>query len=244
MNETIQNRIIELFPKEKNAILNLFDMDKIDKFYNFLLTYKDIGGFFSKSNEDLIIDRHLIESIYHIYKIHGVLNVSRETEIADVGTGPGLPGFLFACLKETPKLVALIDSQKKKLQLLEEYIPNHYTDLKVKFYYQRVEEIKGSYDIVVSRSSVPYPWTTEIVFNLVKKNGFFVPFLAKKNYDLALESKIIKESGMSISSEIELKELNFLGERHIKFLKKINKPKHSVPRKWKIIKGEIDEKKG
>lgn len=244
----IQNRILELFPKESESIIEIFDFHILEHYYEFLIENNELGGFFSKSDESLILDRHIIESVYHIYKIQEFLNVSRETEIADVGTGPGLPGFIFACLKERPKL-ALIDSQRKRLQFLEEFLCKNgveptSTGKKIQFIYQRAEEVLTSFDCVVSRSSVPYPWTAEVVAKLVKKNGYFIPFLARQNYDLDLEMKILKNSGFQVVQELELKELHFLGQRHIKFLKKMNKTKHSIPRKWKIIKREIEEKNG
>lgn len=153
--------------------------------------------------------------------------------MGDAGTGPGIPGFFFRCLKEYP-VVVLIDSQKRKLSHTENFVrSNRITDLKFQFI--RAEESKLSLNYVVSRGFIPYPYSVEVVSNLIKIEGTYVPFLGKHDIDAKLEEKVLSYSGFRLESSEDLSSLEFLGMRHIKFLKKISSPRHGYPRAWKDI---------
>ncbi|EMO10620.1 rRNA small subunit methyltransferase G domain protein [Leptospira borgpetersenii str. Noumea 25] len=142
----------------------------------------------------------------------------------------------FRCLKEHP-VVVLIDSQKRKLSHTESFVrSNRITDLKFQFI--RTEESKLSLNYVVSRGFIPYPYSVEAVSNLIKIGGTYVPFLGKHDIDVKLEEKVLSYSGFRLESSEDLSSLEFLGMRHIKFLKKISSPRHGYPRTWKDISKE------
>lgn len=235
--------ILEQFPISGEDIVELFDFNLIEVYNQFLIDKNLEGGFFSKKDSDLILTRHIVESIYFVYSLVGNEFVSRETKLLDVGTGPGLPGFLFLCLKECPR-VFLMDSAKRKLGLLEEWWKTAKKDFPAKnlqFKYERGEESKGKYDIVVMRASVPYPFSVEVVTNLVTTGGLFCPFLAREQDWKKKEEEILSNSGFILEGILELEELSFLGARQIKVLKKLCPPKHGFPRDWKILSKEIKE---
>ena len=234
----LESRIAELFPEEKNQIIEAFHLPLIEKYYTFLLNKNEEGGFFSKNDTPLILDRHVIESIYHVYQIQKLKSVSRETSLCDAGTGPGLPGTLFYCLKNKPQ-VTLLDSQKRKLQHLEKFsIEMNFKD-SLFFLYARMEDVKKKYDIVVMRSTIPYPWSIEMCSGIVKNGGTFIPFLGKKNVHIEIENDLMDKFGFKLEREIQLPSLHFLGERSVKFLKKIEFRKDSFPRQWSVIQKEI-----
>ncbi|MCK6379947.1 MAG: class I SAM-dependent methyltransferase [Leptospiraceae bacterium] len=235
--DLILQRLSELFPEEKNEIETKFDFNKILKFYEFLQKENLRGGFFSKKDTENILERHLIESIYHVYRIVKEVSVSRETKLADVGTGPGLPGFLFYCLLEFPK-VTLIDSQRRKLSLLEKFAKEEKFS-EIQFIYSRAEEkVCKKFDIIVTRSVVSYPWSAEVCINLLNENGYFIPFLGK--FIQKKEDEIYLENlGLNFKKVVRLSALGFLGERHLIFLKKTAKIKQGYPRSWKSIKEEM-----
>lgn len=65
--------------------------------------------------------------------------------------------------------------------------------------------------------------------------------MAKKQNWEKLEERILSDSGFIIEGTIDLEDLSFLGERHIKVLKKHSQAKHGIPRDWKYISKEIKE---
>ncbi|MBW0433130.1 RsmG family class I SAM-dependent methyltransferase [Leptospira yasudae] len=234
--ESIQERLKERFPKEADEIIYLFDWKLVLKFALFLREKNEAGGFFSKRDSEEILDRHVLESIYHVFAITKKVGSWKGIQLGDAGTGPGIPGFFFRCLNDHP-VVVLIDSQKRKLSHTETFVrSNQITD--VKFQYIRTEESKLSLNYVVSRGFIPYPYSVEAVCNLIKVGGTYVPFLGKHDIDAMLEEKVLSYSGFSLEFSEELPSLDFLGMRHIKFLKKVSSPRHGYPRAWKDISKE------
>ncbi|MBP9885491.1 MAG: class I SAM-dependent methyltransferase [Leptospiraceae bacterium] len=235
---SIQTRISELFPDIVTQIDQIFDFEKLESYFQFLKDYNEIGGFFSKSDSENILDRHIVESVVHIYKILLAHPVSHETRLVDIGTGPGLPGYIFYTLKNPP-YITLIDSQMRRLGILEKFHTEKYKDSKVKFVYARVEDIKEKFDLVIMRSTIKYPWSAEMIYGLLKLNSSFIPFLAKRNYDLKFEQMFLENLGLKIEKDFDIPELEFLGNRHVKVLKKIAESKKGFPRKWEAISKEI-----
>ena len=235
--------ILEFFPEEREVIEPFFDWSLIEWYYNFLVECNERGGFFSKGDSEHILDRHLVESVYHVFAICQNLIVSRETKLCDVGTGPGLPGFLFVCLNKAPA-VTLVDSQSRRLKLLQEAVAKTKTNNTVEFIFNRAEEIKQKFSLVVSRAFIPYPFSAEVVTRLVTKNGYYLPFLGQKDADVKLEADILSNNGYTLEKIIELKKISFLGRRHIKLLKKTGVPVQGYPRPWKTITKEIQKYNG
>lgn len=240
--DEILNRIREIMPTESTQIENSFDFFKLNSFLQFLKDKNEIGGFFSKTDIQFVLDRHLIESLVHVYKISRKHLITSQTKIADVGTGPGLPGFLFYCLNPLPK-VTLIDSQKRKLKHLEEFCLQKKYSPSPDFVFNRMEEIKTEFDLVVMRSAIPYPWSMEMVSMLVKREGYFVPFLGKLFENLEKENSFLSRFGFTLEETEKIPELEFLGNRHVKYLKKTSKVGNS-PREWSQIQKEIRRENG
>lgn len=224
-----------------------FQWDRIDRYLGFLKRENEKGGFFSKQDATVILERHLLDCLVYVWRLKEEGFVSRETDLVDVGTGPGLPGFLFTCLKETPKSVTLLDSQRRKLGLLEEEVSlRELSDVngKIHFMYERAEDVKKKFDVVTSRAVVPYPYLAEVVTNLVKKKGILCPFLGQIRFDEKIEERVLSYSGFKIKKQMELSELSFLGKRHIKILQKDSEPKPGYPRPWKEIVKETKQSNG
>ncbi|WP_001153928.1 RsmG family class I SAM-dependent methyltransferase [Leptospira interrogans] len=234
--ESILQRLKERFPTEADEISSFFDWDLVHKFTVFLKEKNEAGGFFSKRDSEEILDRHVLESIYHVYRITKKIGSWKGTQLGDAGTGPGIPGFFFRCLKEHP-IVVLIDSQKRKLSHTENFVRSNQID-GVKFQFIRAEESKLSLNYVISRGFIPYPYSIEAICNLLKINGTYVPFLGKHDMDTNLEKKVLSYSGFKLEFSEDLVPLEFLGMRHIKFLKKVSSPRHGYPRAWKEISKE------
>ncbi|MDL5246145.1 class I SAM-dependent methyltransferase [Leptospira weilii] len=240
--ESIRERLKERFPKEADEIISLFNWELICKFSLYLKEKNEVGGFFSKRDSEEILDRHVLESIYHVYRITKKIGSWEGMQLGDAGTGPGIPGFFFRCLKEHP-IVVLIDSQKRKLSHTESFVrSNRITD--VKFQFIRAEESKLFLNYVVSRGFIPYPYSVEAISDLIKTGGTYVPFLGKHDIDTKLEQKVLSYSGFHLEFSEDLSSLEFLGMRHIKFLKKISSPRHGYPRAWKDISKEIKSDNG
>ncbi len=78
-----------------------------------------------------------------------------------------------------------------------------------------------------------------MICRLLKQNSCFIPFLGRRNYDLKFEQMFLENLGLKIEKDFDIPELEFLGNRHMKVLKKIAESKKGFPRKWEAISKEI-----
>ena len=242
--DLIRKRFNEVLINLPNDFYEDFNWSILDWYYNFLENFNQIGGFFSKADAEKILDRHFIEPLIHVYKIKKQFNVSRETKLADIGTGPGIPGFFFKALNLPPK-VSLVDSQIRRLKLLEDEFKKHYTNSDMNFIYKRVEDMNNrDFDILTMRSAIPFPWSVELVGRLLKKGGYFFMFNSRRKQSDAMVTNLLNDMNFLIKAEISIDEINYIGERNIIVLEKLGSPKIGFPRTWDKISKEIKKING
>ncbi len=238
-----------------------FDADAVAAFYDFLERDNEAGGFFSKNDSQRIFERHLFESLLfaryvarEYYVASGKL-VSRETRILDVGSGPGLPGYLFACRRPSPR-VTLLDSSRRRLGRLEEWLNTAATDGgdgtahvasdDVAFVYERSEEHqtgrgRNAYDLVVARALIPFPAAVELLCRLPRIGGVMALWCGENDPRGPRLEDYLAELGYVSRETLDIPELTFLGHRRIMLLVRERETQKPYPRDWKKIKDSISQ---
>ena len=115
-----------------------------------LLDYRELLERWNKAynltavrNADEMIARHLIDSLAILPYVHG-------RSLADLGTGPGLPGIPLA-IAEPAREVLMVDSNGKKVRFLREAIRS----LKLtngRALQSRVEDVEGTFECITARA--------------------------------------------------------------------------------------------
>ena len=90
-----------------------------------------------------MITRHLLDSLSVLPHVQG-------QSLADLGTGPGLPGIVLA-IAAPGREVLLVDSNGKKVRFLREAIRSLKLD-GVRAVQSRVEDVQGQFDCVTARA--------------------------------------------------------------------------------------------
>ncbi|WP_298247635.1 16S rRNA (guanine(527)-N(7))-methyltransferase RsmG [uncultured Christiangramia sp.] len=132
---------------------NLTD-DQLQKFEKLEELYKDWNlkiNVVSRKDIDELYIRHVLHSL-GIAKVQAFLPGSR---VLDVGTGGGFPGIPLAILHPETKF-DLVDSIGKKIKVVDEVSEGLGLE-NVATYNQRVEDLKGQYDFIVSRAVAVMP---------------------------------------------------------------------------------------
>ena len=143
----------------------------------------------SRKDMDHFYERHVLHSL----GIAKVISFSEGTHILDVGTGGGFPGIPLAILFPDCEF-HLVDSIKKKIMVVQEVA----SDLGLKNVHAeavRAEQVKGSYDFIVSRAVTrmkPFlQWVSKKI-SKDQKNELPNGVLYLKGGDLSEEMREIK----------------------------------------------------
>ena len=139
------------------------------------------------------IDELYLRHVLHALAIAKVITFKEETKIIDVGTGGGFPGIPLAILFPECDF-HLVDSIAKKLKVVNEVVAGLGLE-NVKTTHSRVEDIKGTYDFVISRAVAAMPTFVHWIKGKVSKqqnNALKNGILYRKGGDLTEELKDYK----------------------------------------------------
>ena len=134
--------------------------DQISKFKKLESLYQDWNlkiNVVSRKDIDELYLRHVLHSL----GIAKVINFNDGSKILDVGTGGGFPGIPLAIMFPNCSF-HLVDSIAKKLKVVDEVVEGLGLT-NVKTTHSRVEDIRETYDFIVSRAVAAMPafvhWT-------------------------------------------------------------------------------------
>jgi 16S rRNA (guanine527-N7)-methyltransferase len=154
-------------------------------------------GLYAHWNEQInVISRKDLENFYERHVLHSlgiakVYSFLPGAVVLDVGTGGGFPGIPLAILFPETNFV-LVDSIGKKIKVVNE-VASALGLTNVQAHHVRAEEVKGTYDFVISRAVTAMPVFVEWVKNKIKKgkavDGFPHGILYLKGGDLTEEFK-------------------------------------------------------
>jgi 16S rRNA (guanine527-N7)-methyltransferase len=163
--------------------------DQLQKFEKLEELYKDWNlriNVVSRKDIDELYIRHVLHSL-GIAKVQAFLPGSR---VLDVGTGGGFPGIPLAILHPETKF-DLVDSIGKKIKVVDEVSEGLGLE-NVTTHNQRVEDLQGQYDFIVSRAVAVMPTFVRWVKGKIakeSKHDFKNGILYLKGGDLSEELK-------------------------------------------------------
>ncbi len=156
-----------------------------------------------------MVGRHLLDSL----AMHGFVDAlaARGGSLADLGTGPGLPGIPLAIVKPGLK-VTLVESNGKKARFLREAVRQlGLGDVRVAE--SRIEALAepGAYDAITARALATLAMIVELGGHLLKPDGVL---LAMKGVHPADEIEALPP-GWQVAASHPLRVPGVAGERHL-----------------------------
>lgn len=116
------------------------------------------------------IDKLYIHHVLHSLAIARVISFAKGTRVLDVGTGGGFPGIPLAILFPAVSFT-LVDSIGKKITVVNE-VSSSLQLTNVVAQKARAEELKETFDFVVTRAVAPMPTIMGWVRSKVKPGGY------------------------------------------------------------------------
>lgn len=150
--------------------------DKFEQYKKVFLEENSKHNLISKNDEKLLYEKHIFDSlsIGKFFEKYGITSA----DILDIGCGGGFPCVPVAI--EFPEMkITGIDSIRKKINsviAIKEALGLNNLDLIC----DRVENIEGKFDIVMSRAVADLAKISEYALPHVKKGGYFVAYKSKK----------------------------------------------------------------
>ncbi len=175
-------RIRHYFPT-----LSTLQVEQFSKLLNLYTIWNNQINVISRKDLDNFYERHVLHSL----GIAKVYSFQPGTTVLDVGTGGGFPGIPLAILFPETNFV-LVDSIGKKIKVVNE-VASALGLTNVQAHHLRAEQVKGTFDFVISRAVTAMPVFVEWVKTKIKKgkasDGFSNGILYLKGGDLTEEFK-------------------------------------------------------
>lgn len=221
--------------KKINIILTNDKLDKLQKYYEILITENQKYNLTAIIKQEDVYLKHFYDSL----TLTKIVDLNTQS-LCDIGTGAGFPGIVLKIVYPTLK-VTLLDSTEKKCKFLQKVIDS--LELKdIEVINERAEifskENREKYDIVTSRAVAPLKHLLEYSIPLVKVNGFYI----------AMKGEITKETE---NIEIYYKKLDIIEDKILNFqlpfekstrslirYQKLKETNKKYPRKYKDIKNK------
>jgi 16S rRNA methyltransferase GidB len=212
-------------------VLNDDVIKNLQKFASLLLEWNQKFNLTAITEESQVVEKHFYDCLVPCQ----TLSLDGKT-VADLGTGAGFPGLVWAIVFPTCQ-VTLVEATTKKCAFLQAVIDA--CGLKnVKIINKRCEEMKERefFDIVAARALAPMGILLEIGAPLVKVGGIFLAMKGSKGQDeFNKTGKEINKLGLVVKS-VQTEELpDGLGMRQNFFFQKANKTPICYPRPWATI---------
>lgn len=215
-----QDKFIEEL-KKINIIITDNQLKQLERYYELLIEWNEKMNLTNIIQKEEVYLKHFYDSL----TINKIIDLKKEKNICDIGTGAGFPGLVLKII--FPNLhVTLVDSLNKRIIFLQEVKKELKLD-NLDIYHARIEEFAKEniekFDIVTSRAVAKLPILLEYSIPMVKINKYFIAMKANAEEEI-------------IESKNALKILNSKIERVEKFELPVEKSNRTLIKIIKITK--------
>lgn len=145
--------------------LDAYQMSLFEKAEALYLDWNSKINLVSRKDTEHLVERHFLHSL----GIAKMIQFKADTKVLDVGTGGGFPGIPLAIMFPEVQF-HLVDSIGKKIMVVKDIV-EQLGLLNVTAEKTRAEDVKGTFDFVVSRAVTRLPEFNHWVRHKIKRKG-------------------------------------------------------------------------
>lgn len=178
---------------------NMENKQDFEKYSQLFIEENHKVNLISKNDEKFLWEKHICDSLSmgKFFDKYGLPQT-----LLDIGTGGGFPAVPLA-IKYPQIKISAIDSIGKKIRAVES-LKNSLGLINLTAVCDRVENIKGEFDVVTSRAVASLDKICAYALPKTEKGGYFVAFKSKKaQEEIASAQKILKKFNAQIIDIIE-----------------------------------------
>ena len=227
----------------KDYLLTL-NIELDDSKYNTLVKYaKILKEYNQKTNLTAITDdkeifiKHFVDSL----TITKVIDLNKDIELLDIGSGAGFPGMVLKIFFPSIKLT-IIDSNNKKTTFLN-YLKEQLNLDNVTIIHDRAENYLktnlNKFDIVTARAVANLRVISEISIPFVKQNGYFIAMKSSAEEEIKNAEHTINRLNSKIASIEEFNLFEYGKRTLIKIAKEKETNKKDLRPYSQIVKTEL-----
>lgn len=153
--------MIDLLAEAANRHVSRETFEKLGAFVALLREENGRQNLISGSTVDQLWDRHIVDSAQLLR-----FEPRREASWVDIGSGPGLPGIVIACMVDGP--VTLIEPRRLRVDFLHRVSDS--LRLGVKIVQGRAERSEGKFDVITGRAVAKLDQFLKISAHLSTRN--------------------------------------------------------------------------
>ena len=223
--------------KETGIGLDSLQCRKFKRYYELLISWNEKVNLTAITNAEDVAEKHFKDSMM----IFDAIKVPQNAKVIDIGTGAGFPAVPMKIVAETLD-VTLVDALQKRVYFLKELASG--LELQMEVIHGRAEELireknmRGGFDLAVSRAVAKLNTLAEYVLPYVKVGGSFVAWKGPSGMEEMEEAKnAIETLGAEFTGQKEY-QLRSGEKRMLLVFGKVRETAKEYPRKNAMIKSK------
>lgn len=212
--------------------LDNYAVDRFDMYAERLIAWNKRMNLTAITDPDEMVIKHFADSL----AILKYVDIPKDAQVVDVGTGAGFPGLPLLFARPDIQLT-LVDSLHKRLVFIKDVL--HSSGLFAERIHERAEilgkdpDYRETFDVATARAVAPLNVLSEYCLPFVKVGGLFVAMKGSED-EVPAAANAIKELGGELLDNVSYK-LSSGDNRHLVIIKKISQTPTKYPRKSKKI---------
>lgn len=158
MEDTLKTLLSDGIKSIDEGLLNPLLIQRLEKYYDLIKLFNPALGLVASDDRGLVT-RHLLDSLAPLPIIRETLekeNGSPHIEIADLGSGNGMPGLVLACASPDNWHFSLVERMGRRTGFLRNAVAVTSLSGKVEVIQSDIGELDRSFDVLVMRAFRPF----------------------------------------------------------------------------------------